>query len=76
MPGQAEHVVGVEMGDEDLVDLKQPDGAHQLALGALAAVEQQLLAPAADQGGGQATARRGRGRGGAGEENVEVHGAG
>ena len=68
-------MVGVEVGDEHLVDLEQPDRAHQLALGALAAVEQQLLAAAAQQRGGQAAARRGRGRGGAGEENVEVHGA-
>ncbi len=76
MPGRPEHVVGVEVGDVDLVDLEQADRAHELALGALAAVEQQLLAAAAEQGGGQAAARRGRGRGGAGEENVEVHGAG
>ncbi len=72
---QAEHVVGVEVGEVDLVDLDQPDRADELALGALAAVEQQPLAAAPHERGGQPAPRGRRGRGGAGEEHVEVHGA-
>ena len=58
-PGQAEHVVGVEVGDEDLLQLDQADRADELALGALAAVEQQPVAAAPHQRGGQAAAGAG-----------------
>ena len=72
---QPEEVVGVEVADEDLLELEQADRAQELALGALAAVEQQPVAAAPDERGGQAAARRGRGAGGADEDHVEVHGA-
>ena len=48
-------MVGVEMGDEDLLEVGQADDrAHQLTLRALAAVEQQAVAAAADEHGGGA----------------------
>ena len=43
--GEPEPVVGVEVREEDRVDVEQPDGAHKLALGALPAVEEDLLSP-------------------------------
>ena len=46
---QPQPVVGVEVGDEDGVELGQPDRAQQLALGAFAAVEQQAVPPALDE---------------------------
>ena len=66
-------MVGVEVGDEDLLELDQPDRAHQLALRPLAAVEQQAVAAAAHERGRQAAAGAGSGAGGADEEHVEVH---
>ena len=68
-PRQPEHVVGVEVGEEDLLELDQPDRAHELALGALAAVEQQPVAAApherarAGRAARWAPSRRCRGRG-------------
>ena len=53
----------------------RPTERTQLALRALAAVEQQPVAAAADQRGGQAAAGGGRRAGGAEEEDVEVHAA-
>ena len=45
-PGQAEEVVGVEVRQEDLVELDQADvRAQELPLRAFAAVEEQLLPP-------------------------------
>ena len=43
-PDQPEPVVEVEVGDEDRVELRQPDRAQELLLGALAAVEQDPVA--------------------------------
>jgi len=49
-PRQAEEVVGVEVGEEDLLELDQPDGgAQHLALRALTAVEEELVAAAPHQ---------------------------
>src|SRR3989449_9769278 len=42
-PDHAEEVVGVEMGEEDLREREAHAVAHHLALGALAALEQQRL---------------------------------
>ena len=64
----------MEVRDEDLVEVDQADRAQQLALGALAAVEQQPLAAAAEQRGGQAAPGGRRRGGGAEEDDVEVHG--
>ena len=55
-PDQAEPVVEVEVGDEDRVELGQPDRAQQLLLGPLAAVEEQPVAARA-----QRASRAGRG---------------
>ena len=59
--------------EEDRADVGQPDGAQQLALRALAAVEEQAVAAAADERRRQPASRRGHRAGGAGEEDGEVH---
>ena len=47
---EPEHVVGMEVGHEDLLELEQPDrGPKELALRAFRAVEQELVAAAADE---------------------------
>ena len=75
IPGRPEEVVGVVVGQEDVLDVGQPDAAQQLALGALAAVDQDALAAAAhEQAGGRALDGRHR-PGGAEEEDGEVHAA-
>ena len=61
-------------GEEDLVDLRQADRAHQLPLRSLAAVEEQLVAAAANEQRWHAAAGGGHRAAGAGEEDVEVHG--
>ena len=67
-------MVGVEVGDEELLQVDQTDRAEELALGALAAVEEQAVAAAPQERGGQpAAGGRSRARG-AEEEHVEVHG--
>ena len=58
-PEEAEPVVEVEVGDEDRVELRQADGAQQLLLRALAAVEEQPVAARAHEQGGQAAPRGG-----------------
>ena len=68
-------MVGVEVGQEDLLQLDQPDRADELALGALAAVEQQPVAAAPHERGGQAALGGGRRARGSEEEHVEVHDA-
>ena len=69
-------MVGVVVGEEDGLHVGEADGAQQLALGSLAAVEEQAVAAAAQQRGGQ-TAASGRHRArGAGEEEREVHARG
>ena len=66
----------MEVREEDLVQVDEADvRAQQLALRALAAVEEQPLAAAADERGG-GSAARGRHRAGRAEEDdVEVHAA-
>jgi hypothetical protein len=66
-------VVGVEVGDEDGIEVGQADGAQQLALGAFATVEQQPLAAAADQHGRQAAPRARHRAGRTGEEDGQIH---
>ena len=70
---QPEPVVEVVVGEEDRVELRQPDRAQQLLLGALAAVEQDAVAAGAQQQRGQAAAGGRHGARGAGEEEREVH---
>jgi hypothetical protein len=71
---QAQHVVGMEMRDEELFELDEPDRLHELPLRALATVEQQPITAAPHERGRQPTPRTGRRAGGAEEEDVEVHG--
>ena len=76
-PRQAEDVVGVQVGEEDVLEVAEPGvGAQQLSLRPLAAVDEEPVAAAADQRRGRA-ARGGRRRArGAQEDEVEVHGRG
>ena len=73
-PRQAEDVIGVEVRDEDLAQLDQPDdGTQQLPLGSLRAVEEQALAPPADEQRRRRTlGRRHRARG-AEEDEIQIH---
>src|SRR3954454_18582642 len=63
----------MEVREEHLLQVHEADRAQELALGALAAVEQELLAAATDQGGREAAPGCGRRAGGAEEDDVEVH---
>ena len=72
-PRQAEEVIGVEVGQVDLIDLDQPQRLLKLALGPLAAIEHQpFAAPRDEQAGGRAP-RRGHGAARAEEGHREVH---
>ena len=73
-PRQAEEVVGVEVREEDLLQVGQADRRPlQLALRPLAAVEQEPLAAAPDEERSRGALRR-RHRGSRAEEDdVEVH---
>ncbi len=71
---QAEEVVGVEVREEDLVELDQADvRAEELPLRPLAAVEEQLLATAPHERGGRSAASGRHRAGRAEEDDVEVH---
>ena len=72
-PRQPEDVVGVEVRQEDALDVRQADGAQQLPLRALTAVEQDAVAAAAQEQPGRG-ALDGRHRAGrAEEEDGQVH---
>ena len=74
-PRQPEDVVGVEVREEDRVELGQPDlGAQQLALRSFGAVEQQALAAATDEQRSGSTLRRGQRGRGAEQDEIEIHG--
>src|SRR5690606_13923515 len=70
----AEEVVGVEVGEEDVAEGEAHAVAHHLALGALAAVEQQGLPLAGEREGGDVAVDGGAGGAGA-EEGELQHGA-
>ena len=74
-PRQPEDVVGVEVREEDLPQLHEPDRrAEQLPLGAFRAVEEEPLAAAPDEESRRRTLG-GRHRAGRAEEDeVEIHG--
>src|SRR5262249_6313242 len=73
-PRQPEVVVAVEMADEDLLEVGQPDRrAHQLALRPLAAVEEQAVAAAPHEQSGRRTVRRRCAARRAEEDEIEVH---
>ena len=66
----------MEVGQEDLLQVDEPDvGAQQLALRALAAVEEQALAAAPHERGRRSAARGRHRAGGAEKDDVEIHAA-
>ena len=73
-PGEAQEVVGVEVREEDLAELDEPDRrAEHLPLRPLRAVEEQALAPTAhEQRARRAVGRRHR-AGRAEKDDVEIH---
>ena len=73
MPGQAEPVVGVQVREEDVGQVGEADRAHELALRALAAVDQDALAAAPDEQRRKAAARRRNRARGAREEERQIH---
>ena len=66
-------MVGVQMREEDLIQIREADRAQQLALRALTAVDEDAVAAPADQERGQATALCGQRAAGAREEDRELH---
>ena len=66
----------MEVREEDLLELDEADvAAQELALRALAAVEEEPLAAAADERRRERPLRRRRGSGRPEEDDVEIHGA-
>src|SRR5204862_5306702 len=75
-PRQPEVVVGVEVADEDVRELDQPDsGTQKLPLRTLATVEEQPSATTPDERRRRAAASRRYGAGRAEKHDVEVHAA-
>ena len=73
-PGRPEHVVGVEVREEDRVELGQPERRSQeLALRALAAVDEQHIALAPEHGRGRCARGRWRRAAGAEEDDLDLH---
>jgi hypothetical protein len=70
---QPEEVVGVEVGEKDVLDVRQADRAQQLPLRALAAIDQQAVAAAPDQEARGRALHRWHRAGRAEKENREVH---
>ena len=74
-PRQAEVVIRVVVREEHLGELDQPDGgAQELALGALAAVDEHPLAATPDQRPGEPAASRGNRARRPEEDQIEIHG--
>ena len=65
-------VVGVVVGEEDRVDLREPNAPYELALGPFPAVEEDPLAVGTEKLGGHAAPGRGHRAGGTGEEEVDL----
>jgi hypothetical protein len=73
-PGQAEVVICVVMRQKDLGELDEPDrGAQELALRALAAVEEDSLTSTAQQRAGEPAFRGRDGTRGSEEDEIEIH---
>jgi len=70
---QTEPVVGVQVREEDFVEVCQADRAQELALRSLTAVDQDAVPSPADQERGQSPALRGQRAAGAREEDREFH---
>ena len=73
--GQAEPVIEVVVREEHLGDVRKPDGAHQLSLGALATVEEDALCATAQQYGREAAVCGRQRAAGTCEEQRQIHGA-
>ena len=74
--GQPEPVIGVVVGEEDRIQIDQPDRADELALGPLATVEEECVAVEPRDDRRQVSAPCGHRSGGPGEEDREgVHGS-
>jgi len=73
-PRQPEVVVGVEVGDVDVVDLDQPGRVDHLPLGPLPRIDQDPATAGPDQHAGGSPPRRGHGAAGAEEDDREIHG--
>ena len=71
--GETEPVIGVQVRDEDLIQIREPDRAQQLALRALAAVHEDAIAAPAHEQRGQTAALGGQRAAGACEEDREFH---
>ena len=72
---QAEDVIGVQVREEDVLEIDEPGvGAEELPLRSLAAVDEEAIPTAPQEGGRGSAGRRRRGRGGAEEDEIEVHG--
>ncbi len=63
----------MEVSDVEVVDLDEPGRALHLALGALAAVDEDAIAAGADEQARGRPPSRGHGATGAEKDNVEVH---
>ena len=69
-------MVGVEVRDEDLLQVREADGrAEQLPLRSLRAVEQQPIAAAADEQGRRGALGGGHRARRAEEDEIELHGS-
>ncbi len=62
-PGDAQEVIGVEVGDEDPIHAEARGESHHLALRTLAAVEEHGIALSLHEDGAHAAPDRGPGRG-------------
>jgi hypothetical protein len=70
----ADHVVAVQVCEEDVVQRERHSVAHHLPLRPLAAVEHQRLPLANERDGGNPPLNGGAGSGGTKETNIERHG--
>ena len=68
-------MIGVEMGQEDVLEVDEPDvGSEELPLCPFAAVDEKAIAAASDERRRRPTRRSRRGGGGSEEDEVEIHG--
>ncbi len=75
--GKPEVVIRVVVGEEDLLELDQPDVApQQLALSTLGAVEEQAIAAASHESRGESAPGSRCGSGRPEEDHVEIHAGG
>jgi hypothetical protein len=74
-PREAEDVIRVEVGQQDVLEIDEPRlRAQQLTLRSLTAVDEQAIAATPDERRRRASRRCRRGAGRAEKEQVEIHG--